>query len=53
MSPIGRPEVGAPINVRLGDELLASVDAYAAEESLSRAEAVRNLIKQALAKKRG
>ncbi|MUL61064.1 hypothetical protein B5P44_00500 [Mycobacterium sp. CBMA 213] len=39
----GRPEVGKPINVRLGD-LLADVDDYAADNDLSRAEAIRSLI---------
>ena len=33
MSPGGRPEVGKPINVRLGDDLLAQVDAYAEAET--------------------
>lgn len=41
---VGRPEVGRPINIRLGDELLARVDLYARHEGISRAEAIRQLI---------
>lgn len=44
----GRPEVGAPINVRLGDELLAQVDALATERGTSRAEMLRRLVVTAL-----
>lgn len=40
----GRPEVGAPINVRLGDQLLTNVDAWAAIHSTSRSEAIRRLV---------
>lgn len=40
----GRPEVGKPVNVRLGDELLAQVDIFASADDLSRAEAVRQLV---------
>jgi hypothetical protein len=39
----GRPSVGEPINVRLG-ELLGRVDAFAAEGGVTRAEAVRQLV---------
>ncbi|AYE99573.1 hypothetical protein C0J29_31935 (plasmid) [Mycobacterium paragordonae] len=46
--PVGRPEVGRPVNIRLGDELLAKVDAYAAGEGIKRAEAVRQLVQRAL-----
>jgi metal-responsive CopG/Arc/MetJ family transcriptional regulator len=52
MSPAGRPEVGAPINVRLGDELLAEVDAFAASEGIKRAEAIRQLVQRGLRRKR-
>lgn len=45
---MGRPEVGRPVNIRLGDELLAKVDAYAAGEGIKRAEAVRQLVQRAL-----
>lgn len=45
----GRPEIGKPINVRLGDELLARVDAEAARRDTSRADTIRDLIAQALA----
>lgn len=48
MSPAGRPEVGKPINIRLGDELLADLDAYAAIEGINRAEAVRRFVQQGL-----
>lgn len=51
MSPAGRPEVGTPINVRLGDELLAQVDQFAQAESISRAEAVRQLVQRGLRRK--
>jgi hypothetical protein len=44
----GRPEVGKPINVRLGDELQAKVDALAAERGQKRAETIRDLVAQAL-----
>ncbi|ATN87217.1 transcriptional repressor [Mycobacterium phage Arib1] len=47
----GRPEVGRPINVRLGDELLAEVDRWAAAEGIARAEAIRHLLRRGL--KRG
>lgn len=44
MTPAGRPEVGTPINIRLGDDLLARVDALAAYAKLSRAEVIRRLV---------
>lgn len=44
MSPAGRPEIGQPINVRLGDELLEAVAEHADAEDISRAEAVRQLV---------
>lgn len=44
----GRPEVGAPINVRLGTDLLAQVDTYAADQGIKRAEAVRRLVRRGL-----
>jgi hypothetical protein len=43
----GRPEIGNPVQIRLGD-LLARVDAYAAEQGRSRADAVRELIGKGL-----
>lgn len=43
----GRPEIGAPVQVRLG-ELLAPVDAYAQNHCLSRAEALRVLVQRGL-----
>jgi hypothetical protein len=44
----GRPEIGTPVNVRLGD-LLGPVDAYAADCGIKRAEAVRRLVAARLA----
>lgn len=44
----GRPEIGDPITVRLGNELLAQVDEYAAGQSMSRAEALRQLVSAGL-----
>lgn len=46
MSPAGRPQVGTPINVRLGDDLLAAVDAYAKRSDISRAEVIRRAVHQ-------
>ena len=48
MTPAGRPEIGQPINIRLGDDLLAEVDEYAAELGVSRAEAIRQLVRVAM-----
>lgn len=39
----GRPEVGGPIHVRLGD-LVPKLDAWAIERCISRAEAVRQIV---------
>jgi hypothetical protein len=43
------PEIGQPINVRLGDELLAAVDAKAHRLGYSRAEVIRLILSDALA----
>lgn len=51
MSPAGRPAVGTPVNIRLGDELLAQVDQFAAAEGVSRAEAIRQLVQRGLKRK--
>ena len=40
----GRPEIGEAINVRLGDQRLARVDAFARERGLTRAAALRDLV---------
>jgi hypothetical protein len=48
MSPAGRPEIGKPINVRLGDELLAAIDAKANRLGYSRAEVIRMLLADAM-----
>ena len=44
----GRPEIGTPINVRLGDDLLKAIDAKAAEYGVSRAEFIRSTLLQSL-----
>lgn len=49
MSPAGRPEIGQPINVRLGDKLLEAVDAKAKRLGESRAEVIRMLLTDSLA----
>jgi hypothetical protein len=43
----GRPEIGEPVNVRLGD-LLPRVDEFAASRDLSRAAAIRELVSRGL-----
>jgi hypothetical protein len=45
----GRPEVGKPINIRLGDDLLGQVDAQAARQGDTRADVLRELVAEALA----
>jgi len=49
MSRPGRPEIGPPINIRLGNELLTRIDNYAARQAISRAQAIRQIVKAALA----
>jgi len=44
----GRPEIGGAVLLRLGD-VLPKLDAWAAEQGVSRAEAVRRLVSAALA----
>lgn len=44
MSPVGRPEIGKPINIRLGDELLQAVDDEANRLGISRAELIRVIL---------
>jgi metal-responsive CopG/Arc/MetJ family transcriptional regulator len=44
MSPAGRPEIGQPVHIRLGDELLAAVDAKAERLGYSRAETIRTIL---------
>lgn len=44
----GRPEIGEPVGVRLGD-LLGAVDAYASAKGVKRAEAIRQLVSTGLA----
>jgi hypothetical protein len=48
----GRPVIGTPVNIRLGDDLLAMVDTYAAQRSISRAEAIRRLTQDAVTRAR-
>lgn len=43
----GRPEVGEPVNVRLGD-LLGRVDAWAEGQGMTRAAAIRELVSRGL-----
>jgi metal-responsive CopG/Arc/MetJ family transcriptional regulator len=50
VTPAGRPAVGAPINIRLGSDLLSRVDAFAAREEIARAEAIRQLVAAGLKK---
>jgi hypothetical protein len=44
VSPVGRPEIGTPINVRLGDNLLADIDARAYRLGVSRASLIRSML---------
>ncbi len=53
MTPPGRPEIGTPINTRLGTDLLSRVDAFAAREGINRAEALRRLIAAGLKRMKG
>lgn len=48
MSPAGRPEVGTPINIRLGDDLLAAIDAKADRLGMSRAATIRMLLEDVM-----
>jgi len=48
MTPVGRPEIGPAINIRLPDDLLAAVDAKAKRLGYSRAEVIRMLLADAL-----
>lgn len=48
-APTGRPAVGPAINVRLGDDLLATVDARATDEGVTRAEMIRRLVAAGIA----
>ena len=45
----GRPAIGEPIKVRLGEDLQVLVDQWAAERGVARAEAIRQLITAGLA----
>ena len=49
METIGRPRIGERIAVRLPDDLLADLDARAQAAGVTRAEAVRLLLRRALA----
>jgi len=48
VTPAGRPEIGAPINVRLGIGLLAKVEEYALAHGIPRSRAIRNLVQSGL-----
>jgi len=41
---LGRPKIGPPINIRLGDELLTKVDKMASIYGWGRAKMIRHLI---------
>ena len=45
----GRPEIGGRYTMTYGDDLLSRLDSYAFSRGVSRAEAVRSLLHQALA----
>lgn len=49
MSPGGRPEIGQPINVRIGDQLLADIDARAHSLGVTRASLIRSMLTAAQA----
>jgi hypothetical protein len=51
MSGRGRPPIGPVIGVRLEPELLELVDSYAADVGLKRAELLRQLIAEAVARR--
>jgi hypothetical protein len=44
----GRPKIGGILPVRLGDDLLAHLETYAAEQGKGRAEVIRELLAEAL-----
>ncbi len=48
MDPVGRPRIGERVSVRLPDEMLAQLDARAAAAGVTRAEALRTLLRRAL-----
>lgn len=48
MSRVGRPAIGDRVSVRLPDQMLTELDRRAAAASVSRAEAIRLLLDQAL-----
>lgn len=49
MTPAGRPLVGKPINIRIGDQLLADIDARAHNMGVSRASLIRSCLAAAWA----
>ena len=48
----GRPAIGSPVQIRVEDDLLAALDAWAAERGITRAEAGRRLMRQQLVAER-
>jgi metal-responsive CopG/Arc/MetJ family transcriptional regulator len=44
VSPVGRPVIGQPINIRLSDALMAAVDRLADRQGKSRAETIRMIL---------
>lgn len=53
MTPAGRPEIGQPINIRLGPALLSAVDGKARSIGISRAQVIRTILSDALASEMG
>lgn len=47
--PVGRPEVGKPINIRIKDRMLADIDARAHHMGVSRASLIRSCLAAAWA----
>ena len=43
-----RPSTGRPIHTRISPQLLSSIDQWATQEGLSRAEAIRELLSSAM-----
>lgn len=48
----GRPKIGGEVLVRLGDDLIAMVDAYAEQRRINRSEAIRRLVTDAVTRAR-
>lgn len=44
MTPAGRPPVGIPIHIRIGDQMLADIDARAHSMGITRASLIRKCL---------